>query len=201
MIEQYQTLASSAGPVEYKEKGSRFLGYAGPLDSVEAVENTITGLRKKYYDATHVCLAYRLGEGAEREFRYSDDGEPSGTAGLPIYHELVRLSLHNVWAAVVRYYGGVKLGTGGLTRAYSATARIVLETIPLRTVYLKHQVTIRIGFPFLGAMMHLIDLFGIEILAQEYTAEGVTLQLAVLVGKWEPFRLALLEKSAGKLLI
>ena len=101
----------------YKEKGSRFIAFAYPIETVNSAKEIIQSLHKKYHDARHICYAYVLGAD-KAEFRANDDGEPSGTAGKPIYGVLLSNNLTNVLIAVVRYFGGVKLGTAGLINAY-----------------------------------------------------------------------------------
>ncbi len=102
------------------------MSFAWPVASVEEVEGHLKALRKKYYDATHVCYAYRLGEEGET-WRANDDREPSGTAGLPIYGQLRSAGVTDCLVAVVRYFGGTKLGSPGLIKAYKEAARAVLQ--------------------------------------------------------------------------
>ena len=101
----------TAGQVEIKIKGSKFIGQALPCLSEEEAEATLAGIRKKYYDATHHCYAYKIGMGRNQKFRYSDAGEPSGTAGKPIYDQLEGKGLTNLIVIVIRYFGGTKLGS------------------------------------------------------------------------------------------
>jgi uncharacterized YigZ family protein len=117
----------SAAESELPVKGSRFLSYASPVKDREAAEAFIRTVSKKHHDATHVCYAYRIGWGDSSQFRYSDAGEPSGTAGKPILEAMDRRGIQSVVCVVVRYFGGVKLGTGGLSRAYAQSASSVLE--------------------------------------------------------------------------
>lgn len=121
----YYTI-ESVGEAVYVERRSRFLGYAYPVKTKEEALARVAELAKKYYDARHVCWAYMLG--AERtDYRSNDDGEPSGTAGKPILGQINSLELTDVVVAVVRYFGGVKLGTSGLIGAYREAARAALE--------------------------------------------------------------------------
>jgi uncharacterized YigZ family protein len=109
---------------EFKEKKSRFLGFCTRVKTIGEAENYLKELQKKYYDANHHCFAFRINDD---DFRYSDAGEPNGTAGIPIYNAITHFKLFEVIVVVVRYFGGVKLGTGGLTRAYHQGAKIALE--------------------------------------------------------------------------
>lgn len=121
----YLTIASPAEGL-YKEKGSRFLAFAYPVADADEVKRHMDVLKKKYYDARHHTYAYVLGYRKEL-FRLNDDGEPSGTAGRPIHGQLQALDLTFTMVAVVRYFGGVKLGTGGLTKAYKTAAAEALQ--------------------------------------------------------------------------
>lgn len=201
MIEQYYTINREYGPVEMKEKGSKFISYLYPISSGEEAEKKLGKLKKEFYDATHVCFAFRTGEGEETYRRYNDDGEPSGTAGMPIYQEITRKDLYNVLIAVIRYFGGVKLGTGGLQRAYSLSARLVVDTAEITTIGIKKIVTLPVPFSFTGEMMHMINMFDAKIISQEYNQDGTNMKLAIPTGKVTSFQKYLTEKSAGKIVI
>lgn len=121
----FRTIAKSSEGV-YKEKGSKFYGYAIPVQSVQEVKEHLDYLRKENHGCVHVCFAYCLGSKKE-EFRYSDDGEPSNSAGAPIYGQIKSFDLTNIVIAVVRYYGGTKLGVGGLINAYRTAAKEAIE--------------------------------------------------------------------------
>ncbi len=199
MIESFNTLHCAYGPEEFKEKGSRFISYAYPVTSQEAVDAIIGGLWKRYHDATHVCYAFRLGNGAEKYFRYNDDGEPSGSAGLPIYNEIKSKSYFNVLVAVVRYYGGTKLGTGGLVRAYGKGAKDVLEVAKPVTVHIKQAAVVVFPFGFTGEMMQMVSRFGIDILAQDFTAEGIHMKLDIPIARVDEVKKNLTDRSSGKI--
>ena len=115
---------------EIKVKGSKFIASIFPVSSKEAAEDFYGQVKKKYYDASHNCFAWRI---SEDEFRYSDDGEPSGTAGKPILQTLDGAGLTETLCVVTRYFGGTKLGTGGLIRAYSDSCAAALESLQIRT--------------------------------------------------------------------
>lgn len=119
---------------KFTVKGSKFLGYAYPVETAEEIDEILSGIRKKYYDATHHCYAWQLGNGKDMTFRFNDDGEPSGTAGKPIFGAIQRLDLTNVLIVSIRYYGGTKLGTGGLIKAYGQSASDTLEAAKIKTV-------------------------------------------------------------------
>ena len=121
----FRTIAKSSEGV-YKEKGSKFYGYGIPVQSVQEVKEHLDSLRKENHGCVHVCFAYCLGSKKE-DFRYSDDGEPSNSAGAPIYGQIKSFDLTNILIAVVRFYGGAKLGVGGLINAYRTAAKEAIE--------------------------------------------------------------------------
>ena len=121
----FRTIAKSSEGV-YKEKGSKFFGYVIPVQSIQEVKEHLDYLRKENLGCVHVCYAYCLGNKKE-DFRYSDDGEPSNSAGAPIYGQIKSFDLTNIVIAVVRYYGGTKLGVGGLINAYRTAAKEAIE--------------------------------------------------------------------------
>lgn len=198
MLTDYLTLGKQSGPAQIKEKNSRFIAYAYPAENKDQAEKIVLGLRKKYHDATHVCYAYRLGEGTENYFRYNDDGEPSGTAGMPIFNEIKRKDLFNVLIAVVRYFGGVKLGTGGLARAYSAAAREALEANEIIRKKIVKKVSVSIPYDLIGELMSLVNQMKVEILDQSYDQEVVKIEMSAPVADYDAFITALKDKSAGK---
>jgi len=147
MVEDsYLTIAAPA-EAALRERSSKFLAYAYPVASEEQIRERLDALRKRYYDATHHCYAWRLGPRGE-QFRANDDGEPSGTAGRPILGQLLSRSLTDCLVVVVRYFGGTKLGVPGLIAAYkdSAAAAIAASDIVERTV----DVRIRVRFPYIA---------------------------------------------------
>jgi uncharacterized YigZ family protein len=154
MDDSYKTLESPAEGT-YREKGSRFLAFGFPLQNEEEIRTILAGLRKKYHDARHHCYAYRLGPNGDT-YRINDDGEPSGTAGKPIYGQMLSSNLTQVLIVVVRYFGGTLLGTGGLITAYrSATADMISHAkVIVRLV----EVKVRLFFPYdmLNAVMKIL---------------------------------------------
>jgi uncharacterized YigZ family protein len=138
--DEYKTID---GPAEglYKEKGSRFIALVLPVSSTDEVKDKLEQIRKKYHDARHHCYAYRLGYD-KSVWRHSDGGEPSGTAGKPIFGQILSHDLTNILIIVVRYFGGIKLGTGGLIQAYKAAAADALDhaTIRMNTVFDRYEI-------------------------------------------------------------
>lgn len=123
---EFYTIASPVSEILTKEKGSRFLGYAFPVSSAEMAEKAVESVRQLHPKATHHCFAYRLGFD-NQHYRANDDGEPRGTAGLPIYNQLLAQEITDCLVVVVRYYGGVKLGVTGLIKAYKENAAETLQ--------------------------------------------------------------------------
>ena len=155
MKDTYRTIAAATAPVLFKEKQSKFLGYAFPVKTEAEVKTYLEQLRKEHLGAVHFCYAYQLGA-ETKQYRANDDGEPSNSAGMPIYGQLLSFDLTNVLVVVVRYYGGIKLGVGGLMAAYRMTALCTLETAQIeeRTI----DVSFKIGFdyPMLNKVMRLV---------------------------------------------
>lgn len=151
MNDTYYVLQSAA-EFQFKEKGSRFLAYAFPVESEDDAKQKLTDLRKKYYDATHHCYAYTVGYPSVAT-RQSDDGEPSGTAGLPIQNQIRAKGVQNTLVVVVRYYGGTKLGAAGLVQAYKTAAAGVLNEAVLKALYLTAKVTLKVPFAHLNEVM------------------------------------------------
>ena len=162
----FLTLAAPAEAV-YKVKASRFLAYAWPVQTDNEIKGLLQTLKQKYPDANHHCFAWRLGPGKDR-FRYYDDGEPSGTAGRPIYGQILSRDLTDVLVVVVRYFGGIKLGTSGLIEAYKTSAAMVLDNASI----IRHtlQCSLRLSFPYdlTSLVMRLVKELNAEIISSTY---------------------------------
>lgn len=167
----------SPGESLYREKGSRFIGWALPVKSEEEAKDLLNGFRAQHPDAVHVCYAYLL-QKDKGEGRSSDDGEPSGTAGKPILNQILSSGLENVLVAVIRYYGGIKLGTGGLIQAYKTSAKEALAAAETSTIEM--QGTLRVVFPFSleGKINSLIKKYRMEVGDRAF-AEGCRLTLHI----------------------
>jgi len=154
MNDTYKTIVSTSEGI-YKEKGSKFLAFAIPVNSVEEIKEIIKEYRKKYFDARHVCYAYILGH-ERTDFRANDDGEPSGTAGRPILGQINSRNLTNVLVVVVRYFGGILLGTGGLVTAYKEAAADALDQAEIVEKTVDEQFTIHFDYILLNDVMRII---------------------------------------------
>lgn len=166
--DQYKTISEHGfGEGFYSEKRSKLLAFAHHVTSVDEVKTLLASYRKKYYDARHCCYAYVLGP--ERSvFRANDDGEPSSTAGKPILGQINSCGLTDVLIVVVRYYGGVNLGTGGLIIAYKTAASDALAhaTIELRQV--EEIVTFDFSYPMMNEVMHVVKEMQARIISQQF---------------------------------
>ena len=150
----YKTI-DIAGEGTYSEKRSKFLAFAIPVKTVEEVKEYIEAYQKKYYDARHVCYAYRLGERGEQE-RANDNGEPSGTAGKPILGQIHSKELTNVLVIVVRYFGGVKLGTSGLIVAYRIAASEALDSVEHIEKTINDEIVLRFPYELLNDVLRVV---------------------------------------------
>ncbi|MEI6124695.1 MAG: YigZ family protein [Bacteroidota bacterium] len=150
----YLTLATPSESV-FRDRGSKFIGLAMPVSTETEMKLALEGVRKKYFDATHHCYAFRLGAD-KTAYRFSDDGEPSGTAGRPIFGQIQSKDVTNVLVVVVRYYGGTKLGVSGLINAYKTAARDALQanTIVERTLHDVFEVAF--DYAQMNAVMHIL---------------------------------------------
>jgi uncharacterized YigZ family protein len=165
MSDRYRTLA---GPAEFRHKieRSEFLGVAFPIASDDEFFAELARVQKRYFDATHHCWAFRLF--ADARSRSSDAGEPSGTAGKPILAAIEGAALHDVGAIVVRWYGGIKLGTGGLSRAYRDTAAETLRNAKLLDRYLYQRVLVLVPFDALGAIYRVVNPPDVVLIEERY---------------------------------
>ncbi|MGE5342785.1 MAG: IMPACT family protein [Candidatus Omnitrophota bacterium] len=195
----FLTISKPYGPEELKDKGSRFISYAYPVTQVEGTVTVISALRKKYHDATHVCFAYRIGNGEDTHIRYTDDGEPGGTAGLSIYNEIKNKEYYNIIVAVVRYFGGIKLGTGGLVRAYAGASRQILEITDPIKVYITQKASLTFPYTLTGEMMQLMNRFSLKIIQRDYTDQGITMVLEIPPNLINEVSHAIIDASSGKI--
>ncbi len=190
----------AAGPeVEIGVKGSRFLGRAFPADTEEEARTALEVVRRRHHDATHHCWAFRLGDPGQLYERHSDDGEPSGSAGVPILGSLQRAGVVRAAVVVTRYFGGVKLGTGGLTRAYGEAARRAVEAAPRRVLLWVTELEIRGDYDQLGLIEGLLGRSGgaVREIRRDFAPDPV-FEVAILRGSAGMLRDALVEASAGR---
>lgn len=166
MADTYYTLAA---PCEgwYKEKMSKFLAFAHPVRSVDEAREVIAGYQRKYHDARHVCWAYMLGV-ARTDFQSTDNGEPSGTAGKPILGQINSFNLTDVVIVVVRYFGGIKLGTSGLIEAYREAAREAITAGEIIECHEAAEITFTFPYMSMNSVMRLAKDNGVTIVSQQF---------------------------------
>ena len=169
MPDSFKTIASIAEGT-YSEKRSKFLAFAIPVTTVDEVKQYVAEYQKRYYDARHACYAYMLG--AERtEFRANDNGEPSGTAGKPILGQINSYGLTNILIIVVRYFGGIKLGTSGLIVAYRQAAIEALENATIIEKTVDEDITFSFEFPMMNSVMKIVKDMNPQIISQGYDTD------------------------------
>jgi uncharacterized YigZ family protein len=194
---KYLSIQEPAGPEEIKRKGSRFLGFSYPVSDNAGANDILVDLRKKYHDATHICTACRFHDPEQELIRYDDNGEPGGTAGLPIYYEIRRKHYYNILVVVIRYFGGIKLGTSGLAKAYGATARQVLDMSKQVTCFVRTRAGIFIPFDFIGELRWLMEQFSVQLIKEDYQVEGIHVEISVPLVNMEKMKHLLRERSKG----
>jgi uncharacterized YigZ family protein len=165
-LDSFLTIASASEGI-YREKGSKFLAFAYPVGHEEDVKEKVDSLRKKYFDARHHCYAYRLGVDGER-YRASDDGEPANSAGRPILGQLVAHHVTNVLVVVVRYFGGILLGAGGLAQAYRQAAADALAHAETVTDAVTETYAFTFGYPDMNRVLKVVKDMGLECYGQDF---------------------------------
>ena len=196
MAHEIHTLAAEFRHEGERIKGSRFIATVAPSPTVAAAEGFVERIRSEFPAATHHCWAYRVGPTGEA-FRASDDGEPGGSAGRPILQQLEGHGLTNAVVVVTRWYGGTKLGVGGLMRAYGGAAGHALDRAERRIVILKRRLDVRFPYDCTGAVQGLLSAHGIEPASADYGA-AVHMVLDVPERDLEEFTSALRDRTAGR---
>ena len=192
--DKYKTMKEKAiGEGYYSEKRSKFLAFAHHVDSVDEALELVKEYRKKYYDARHCCYAYRVGfDGTE--FRANDDGEPSSTAGKPILGQIDSNGLTNTFICVIRYYGGINLGTGGLIVAYREAAADALANSEIEEKFIEEEVTYSFSYPMMNAVMRIIKDMNPRIINQVFD-NTCEVTLSIRKGKADELRTRLNKLS------
>jgi uncharacterized YigZ family protein len=161
----YKTIASPSEEILFKEKNSKFFGYAFPVTSEEEIKNHLDILRKQHYGAVHFCYAFQIGTD-KIQYRANDDGEPSNTAGAPIYGQIQSFGLTNILVVVVRFFGGIKLGVGGLISAYRTSAQMALETSEIIEKTINIHYIVSFDYKNMNKVMRVIKEKNLEIISQ-----------------------------------
>lgn len=183
MTDTYNTI-TSAGEGLYKEKGSKFIAYSFPVQTEEEIKSILDEQRKVFYNARHICYAYKLGYDDNSPYRMNDDGEPSGTAGKPIYGQILSHELTDILIVVVRYFGGTKLGVSGLINAYkSATLDALNTSIIIEKV---RQTTLKVNYDFAltNETMRIVKDYDLTVVKQSYDT-GCHLTIKVRLSDYE----------------
>ncbi|SRR5690554_1220668 len=162
----YKTIERPSEEVLYKEKNSKFFGYCFPIQSEENVKVILDEIKKQHFSARHWCYAFQLGT-EQIHYRVNDDGEPSGSAGLPIYGQIQSFEVTNILVVVVRYFGGVKLGVGGLVTAYKETAKMALEQAEIIEKTIDVHYAIKFGYKDMNRVMRVIKEKNLNIIGQK----------------------------------
>lgn len=194
--DSYQTIASFLRS-EIKVSNSRFIASAYPVSVNEEAEEFLKQVRKEFYDATHNCFAYRIGITGE-VFRYSDDGEPSGTAGIKIYNTIQFKNLSDILVIVTRYFGGTKLGVGGLSRAYFDATLKVLDKAQIIEKILMDEIKIKFPYDFTSQVMHVISKYGAKVTDTIYE-EDIIIIVNVQRGSVSSFNSELRDICCGNI--
>lgn len=168
----YKTLTKPSPEVLFKDRGSKFFGYAFPIKNEEEAKEHIEKLKKEHHTARHWCYAYQLGKNYDR-YRANDDGEPSNSAGMPIYGQLQSFELTNTLVVVVRYFGGTKLGVGGLINAYKTAAQLALEASRIVERTIDEHFQLRFEYPEMNTVMRLIKEHQLDIVDQQMALDCV----------------------------
>lgn len=164
--DSYKTIDRPTEEILFKEKNSKFYGYAFPINSEEDVKALIDPLKKKHFNAVHFCYAFQTGINPIY-FRANDDGEPSNSAGMPIYGQIQSFGVTNILVVIVRYFGGTKLGVGGLISAYRTAAQMTLEISPIITKTINVHYLISFDYKNINKVMRVIKEKNIEIITQK----------------------------------
>lgn len=168
MTDKYKTVKKNfIGEGFYSEKRSKFLAFAHHVESAEEALEIVKGYKKKYYDARHCCYAYRIGPDGQ-DFRMNDDGEPSSTAGKPILGQLISADITNVLLCVIRYYGGVNLGTGGLIVAYKNAAADAVANCEIEEKFVEETVNYSFTYPMMNEVMKIVKDMSPRIVSQTF---------------------------------
>ena len=178
MEDQYHTISeNSVGEGYYTEKRSKFLAFAHHVETVEDVKSIVSAYRKQYYDARHCCYAYMLGP-EQKAFRANDDGEPSSTAGKPILGQINSAGLTDILIVVVRYYGGVNLGTGGLIVAYRKAAADAIANATIEVRQVEETIKYDFTYPMMNDVMRIVKEMQPQVVDQQFdNACSITLRI------------------------
>jgi uncharacterized YigZ family protein len=166
MKDTYQSITKASPEVLFKDRNSKFFGYAFPIKSEEEANLHLEELRSKHHKARHWCYAWQLGK-EEYHYRANDDGEPSNSAGMPIYGQIQSFDVTNILIVVVRYFGGVKLGVGGLINAYKTAAQMALEASDIIKRTIDEVFVVKFDYPEMNKVMQVIKQNNLNVIDQK----------------------------------
>lgn len=195
LISSYKTVEKEFAEASFTEKKSEFIGYAARVETEEAAKSFIERIRRKHSDATHNCYAYLLKDSGLS--RFSDDGEPGGTAGMPILEVVKREGVCDVCIVVTRYFGGILLGAGGLVRAYAKGAKMALDAAGTATFVPYTAFTTQVDYAGYEKVMHELAKYGVVCDGTEFAAE-VTLKLRAKEENFARFKSFLADYTSGR---
>jgi len=198
-LDTYKTIAAPVEEVIFKEKSSKFLGYAFPVTSEEEIKAHLEEVKKAHFSARHWCYAWQLGYGTNQRYRANDDGEPNNTAGIPIYGQIQSFELTNILVIVVRYFGGIKLGVGGLVQAYKTTAQLTLQEAEIEEKLITEELRIRFEYPLMNKVMRVVKEQNLNI-TQQLLTENCELHLAIRQSDYQRMQ-ELFENIYGVLIV
>jgi len=185
------------GRNQIKVKGSRFITTIRKVATIEEVERVLDEVKGEFPDATHNCYAWKVGHNKKSKYRYSDDGEPNNTAGLPIFKAIMARKLTNVIVIVTRYFGGIKLGAGGLIRAYSKAAMDVLKQCESEKSYLTETAVFKTSFEFTSLVHNIVASFKAKLKDSQFEDE-VTFTVEIRSSKYKIFKTKLKDGTNGQ---
>ncbi len=162
----YKTITAASEEILFKEKNSKFFGYAFPVTSEEEIKEILDQLKKEHFSARHWCYAYQIGT-EKIQYRANDDGEPNNSAGMPIYGQIQSFEVTNILIVVVRYFGGVKLGVSGLISAYKTAAQMAMENATIIEKTIDKHFIISFGYAHMNKVMRIIKEKNLQIVSQK----------------------------------
>lgn len=193
MKDTYKSITKPSEEILFKDKNSKFFGYAFPIHSEDDAKIHLEELKKKHHQARHWCYAWQLGkEEQDYQFRANDDGEPSNSAGMPIYGQIQSFEVTNILIVVVRYFGGVKLGVGGLINAYKTAAQMALESSNILKRTIDERFIVQFDYPEMNIVMRVIKEHNLNIIDQEL---GLDCKIQIAIRKKDAE--ALFQKFKG----
>ncbi|MEO2062238.1 MAG: YigZ family protein [Christiangramia sp.] len=168
MKDTYKSITKASPEVLFKDRNSKFFGYAFPVKTEDEVNEILEDLKKQHHKARHWCYAWQFGKEEEQQrYRANDDGEPSNSAGMPIYGQIQSFEVTNILIVVVRYFGGVKLGVGGLINAYKTAAQMALEASEIITRTIDEIFVIQFDYPEMNKVMQVIKQHNLNVIDQK----------------------------------